>query len=373
MESTDDIEAGFHRARQLHAAGRYADAERAYQQLMTPGPHREPVLAALTELYIEAGRPNEALEALTKLTELLPDRFYYLAWLATLLDQWGQTDAAIDRYREFLRRHPDSPPAHFNLALLLKRNKEYGEALAEYERALDTGIEDASEVWSNMGVAYSDIRDADKAREMFEKALDIDSDYIPALFNLAGLHEETGERDRAITLYERIRDIDPMHFESLARLAGARRIESTDDPAFGALEEAIRQPQKDPVVHEALWFALGKAYDDCGRYEDATEAYGKANALGRQRCPKYDRVSDNKGVRRGQAAHRWRMDRVRRNGFQTHARVHLRHAALGFDIGRAAARGPPGHPAGRRAGHTALADIATAVTVSGPRGRGYPR
>ncbi len=289
MGVTDDIEAGFQRARQLHAAGRYADAERAYLQLMTPGPHREPVLTALTNLYIETGRPNEALDALTKLTELQPDQFYYLAWLATLLDRWGQTDAAIDRYREFLERHPDHPPAHFNLALLLKRHKEYDEALQEYERALETGIEDAAEVWSNMGVAYSEMRDAAKAREMFEKALDTDSKYIPALFNLAGLHEETGLRDRAIALYERIREIDPAHFESLARLVHARRIESGDDPAFGALEQAIQQPQKDPVVHEALWFALGKANDDCGRYEDAAEAYGKANALGRERSPKYDR------------------------------------------------------------------------------------
>lgn len=294
MSATDDIESGFRRARQLHGAGRYADAEQAYQRLMTPGPHREPVLAALTDLYIETGRPNEALGALTKLTELLPDRFYYFAWLATLLDQWGQTDAAIDRYREFLGRHPDNPLAHFNLALLLKRQKEYDEALAEYERALETGIEDAAEVWSNMGVAYLEMRDAEKARKMFEKALDVDSDYIPALFNLAGLHEGTGQRDGAIVLYDRIRAIDPMHFESLARLAYARRIESTDDPVIGALKEATREQQKDPVVHEALWFALGKAYDDCGRYGDAADAYAKANSLGGKRSPQYDRTATTK-------------------------------------------------------------------------------
>jgi len=294
MGATDEIESGFHDARRLHGAGRYAEAERAYRQLMTPGPHREPVLAALTDLYIETGRPDEALETLTKLTELLPDRFYYFAWLATLLDRWGHTDAAIDRYREFLARHPDHPSAHFNLALLLKRQQEYDEALAEYERALESGIEGTAEVWSNMGVTYSEMRDAGKAREMFEKALDVDGEYVPALFNLAGLHEETGQRDRAIALYEQIRAIDPAHFESLARLVYARRIESRDDPAIRELQEAVRQPQKDPLAHEALWFALGKAYDDCGAYENAAEAYAEANRLGRQRSPQFDRSATTK-------------------------------------------------------------------------------
>lgn len=283
-----DLEAAFDQARRLHQQGRYADAEQAYQKLLTPGPHREPVLVALTQLYIDMRRPNEAIESLTRLTELLPDRFDYFAWLGTLLDQWGQTGMAIERYREFLGRHPDHPLAHFNLALLLKRQKEYDEALGEYQRALDTGYDNPPEVWSNMGVLYSDIRDAEKAQDMFETALRIDTDYVPALFNLAGLHEEIGNREKAVSLYERIREIDPTYYEALARLAHARRIESPDDPIFGLLEEAAGKHQKDRIAFEALWFALGKVRDDVGNYDDAAKAYAKGNQLGRKRNPPFD-------------------------------------------------------------------------------------
>lgn len=284
-----DMAAAFEHARKLHAAGRYADAEQAYRQLATPGEHREIVLAALTDLYLESGRPNEAIETLTSLTHDLPDKLYYLAWLATLLDQWGHTGAAVDHYLRFLGRHPKDPNAHFNLALLYKRQKRYTDALGEYEMAIELAINSPEEVYSNMGLVYSEMRDEKNAERMFNKSLDLNAIYIPALFNYAGLCEETGRRDDAVALYRKILAIDPAHHESKTRLAYSRRVRDVSDSVITELKAAIDAPQKDPLVHEGLYFALGKVLDDCGEYAAALQAYDAANALGQKRNPRYDK------------------------------------------------------------------------------------
>ncbi|NNC78456.1 MAG: tetratricopeptide repeat protein, partial [Woeseiaceae bacterium] len=225
----------------------------------------------------------------TTLTNELPDKFYYVAWLATLLDQWGHTGAAVDRYLAYLKRQPENANAHFNLALLYKRQKRFDDALNEYTTAIDLGIKDPEEAYSNMGLVYSEMRDAEAAEKMFKRSLETSSNYIPALFNYAGLCEETGRKADAVELYKKIIEIDPAHHESKMRLAYSEKVVDTNDPIIGELKAALDQPQKDPIVHEGLYFALGKVLDDCGEYAAALESYDAANALGRKRNPPYDR------------------------------------------------------------------------------------
>lgn len=288
--ATNEINVQFEHARKLQAAGRHGDAEQVFRQLAArPGEHREAALAALSDLYLESRRPNEAIETLTTLTRELPDKFYYLAWLATLLDQWGHTGAAVDHYLRYLERQPQDAKAHFNLALLYKRQRRFDEALKSYESAIELGINDPEEVYSNMGLVYSEMRDAARAEKMFRRSLEIDEKYIPALFNLAGLHEELGHREDAVGLYRSILEIDPSHHESLARIAYSKRHSDVDDPVITELRAALDQPQRDPIVHESLYFALGKALDDCGDFDAAMQAYDAANALGQKRNPPYNR------------------------------------------------------------------------------------
>jgi tetratricopeptide (TPR) repeat protein len=289
MRSAPDFASHFEHARKLHAEGRLAKAEQAYRQLLTPGKHREFVLQALTELYLQTRHPQKAIDTLVSLTEEVPDSLFYYARLASLLDGLGQTDAAISHYQRLLKRQPEMAAAHFNLALLYKKNKLYAEALASYENAIRLGIDTVQEVYSNMGVLYSELRQANTAAEMYERALEVDPGYIPAMFNRAGLLEEAGERQRAIELYRRILTLDSRHWNSLARLIYAKKVTHADDHLIEELEHAIENAKDDLLAREGLQFALGKAMDDMERYGDAFAAYRAANAAGSLRNPPYHR------------------------------------------------------------------------------------
>lgn len=298
MNVSPQIVRAFERAQQLHAEGRLPEAEQAYCEIATPGEHREAVLFALSELYRQSRRLDRAVETLIALTEEAPDELSYYVQLVKLLEQGGQPDAAIDQYRRFLARHPDSPDAHFNLALVLKNAMRYGEAESEYKESIRLGISGAEEAYSNLGVLYSAMRKPDKAQETYEKAIAIDAHYVPALFNLAGLHEERGDKDRAIELYRQILSFQPQHWESLARIAYATRVTGENDGIVGELLRAIDSARDDRQGREWLYFALGKVYDELGRYDEAFDAYRSGNELAKSHTPRWDRAAAEQGFSR---------------------------------------------------------------------------
>ena len=289
MDLPADFRDALLEAKKMHDAGRLLEAERVYRALAEPGPHRVIALEALAQLYLQQQRLEEAHGMLKALTREDADSLHYCAQLANFLDALGQTAAAIGEYLRFLERHPDTAVAHFNVALLYRKQRRYAEALAAYEEALRLEIEQPEEAYSNMGILYSDMQEEDKAREMYERALQIAPEYVPALYNRAGHFEEVGEKEQAIEQYEHILSINPRHWDSLARLAYPRKIGSEQQDYVDKLERALDEATDDNMTIERLQFALGKSYDDLGQYDKASGHYAAANALGKKRAVAYDR------------------------------------------------------------------------------------
>jgi lipopolysaccharide biosynthesis regulator YciM len=288
MNLSDDIRAAFAQAQQHLAAGRFPEAERIYQSMTTAGEQRPLALEALADLYMQQQRWDECIKSWRTLVQDNPDNFQYTARLAHTLDSLGNTQLAIDIYLQFLEKSP-AAVAYFNVAQLHKKLKQNDAVVAAYENAIRLGIDQVEEVYLNLGVFFSEMRDGAKAKEMYEKALATAPDYIPALFNLAGLYEETGESEQALDLYNRTLEIQPDYWEALARLAYPRKIAAGDDELANRLEQGVKDSAGSPLDQEMLYFALGKACDDRQQFEKAAAAYSAANALGKKRVKPYDR------------------------------------------------------------------------------------
>lgn len=298
MTAISDFTQAFQYARELQARGSSRKAERKYRELLARGENRELVLRALVDLCMEMRRAGDAIAHLAALTEEVPDRLHYVARLASLLDGLGRTDEAIGHYERLLERQPDLADAHYNVALLYKKERRLGEAQVAYEEALRLRVERPHEVYSNLGVLWSERHRPANAAEAYEHALELEPGYVPALFNLGGLREEAGDRERSEALYRRILAIEPGHSGALSRLVHARRITPADDPLLGELDKAIAAGDGDALEREELLFARGKALDDLGRYGEAFEAYRAANELGLQRNLRYERRVTEQAVDR---------------------------------------------------------------------------
>jgi tetratricopeptide (TPR) repeat protein len=200
---------------------------------------------------------------------------------ATQLHRLGRVPEAIAAYQRALAQRPDLPECWFNLGVLLRQQRQFTEALAAYQRALDNGISGPEEAHLNRGVIYADyLRQNAAAEQELERALQLNPNYIPALLNLANLHEDLGHRAQAGALYERILTLDPGCLEALARYANLQPAASADNRLITQLQEAL--PSAPSAAERAsILFALGRLLDGKQQYAAAFEAYTAANANSR--------------------------------------------------------------------------------------------
>jgi tetratricopeptide (TPR) repeat protein len=214
------------------------------------------------------------------------------------LEQAGRFAEAEEAYRRIIGEAPHNADARFNFACFLRRRGRLEEALEEHQAALDLGIVRPEEVLSNMAVIQGELRRDAAATLLFERAISTNPTYIPALYNLALQYEELGNRTGALRLFRSILDIDPHWYDALVRIVHAETVRDPDGEVVKRLRRALRRSNLEPLTRESLWFALGKALDDCGRYEEAFEAYAQGNAASRPRLSPYDRAAVEASVDR---------------------------------------------------------------------------
>jgi tetratricopeptide (TPR) repeat protein len=196
--------------------------------------------------------------------------------------QAGRFEDAEQIYRHLLARWPEYADGWYNLGFVQRRLGRFDEALASYERALECGASAPEEIHLNRGVIYSDaLRRPEEADREFRAALTFNPSYVPALFNLANLHEEGGRRASASELYERVLTLEPQAGEALARLANVSLFKSKDDPLIVRLQGALSRADLRAEEKASLAFALGRALDAAGSFDAAFDAYAQANTCSR--------------------------------------------------------------------------------------------
>jgi tetratricopeptide (TPR) repeat protein len=197
---------------------------------------------------------------------------------ANALREAGHLGEAEAAYLSILGRWPALPDCWFNLAVIQRRTGRYEAALASYREALARGVAGPEEAHLNRAVIYSDClrQDEDAERELRE-ALKLNPSYVPALLNLANLHEDRGQREEARALYGQALTHDPLCFLALARLANLLPRGARDERLIARLRAAIARPEASAADRAQLGFALGRALDAQGDYGDAFSAYQAAN------------------------------------------------------------------------------------------------
>ena len=213
----------------------------------------------------------------------------------------GRAAQAVAAYRALLDVTPGLPDDWFNLAFLQRQLRDFTAALDAYDRALALGAQGAEEIHLNRSVILAEDlrREADAMAEL-DRALAIAPRFLPALVNLGNLHEQRGERAQAQARYEQALAVDPGHALALSRLVNLRRFDSPADPLIQRLRQALGVRGRHPAEHADLAFALGKALDDTGSYDEAFAAYVHANQAARfsqGRTPlRYDRDAQERLV-----------------------------------------------------------------------------
>jgi tetratricopeptide (TPR) repeat protein len=217
---------------------------------------------------------------------------------AQRLSAQGNLPQAVAAYQRLLARWPQLADCWYNLGRLQRQLRQFDAALESYAQALRAGISRPEEVHLNRGVIYSDCLRQDAAAEReLRAALALNPNYLPALQNLANLHEDLGQREAARGMYERMLTLEPHAFEALARYA---RLSASNDAALIArLQAALTHPAATAADQASLGFVLAGLHDAGGQYEiafTAATAANRASKLAARGSAHYDRAAHERLV-----------------------------------------------------------------------------
>ena len=316
-----NIPRAFQIALQHHQAGRLAEAEALYRQILAAQPdhaealHHLGVIAQqvgrhdlavewirqatilhpinpvahsnLGEALRSLGRFNEAMAACRRALELNPNYPNAYLNLGNALRDGGQLEEAITEYRHALGVKPDYAEAHNNLGNALRERGQLDEANAACRRALDFKP-DYPEALINLGAVLAGQNELDDAMAALHRALELKSDYPKAHLNLGIVLREQGQIDEAIAAFRRALELSPDYAEAHNNLGIALRERGRFDEAVAACRRALDLKPGYPEAHIQLANALWKR----GQLDEAIAAYRRAFELKRDVPEAYNNLGN---------------------------------------------------------------------------------
>ncbi|MGA3066787.1 MAG: tetratricopeptide repeat protein [Tepidisphaeraceae bacterium] len=132
------IQQAFALANQHHEAGRLAEAEKMYRQILQQQPGHADALHYLGLIAHQVGQNAAAVDLIRRGLAINPNLPEAHNNLGNVLKNTGKPDEAIECYRRAIALRPDFPAAYGNLGSGLKERGEMDEAIAVYRRAIES-------------------------------------------------------------------------------------------------------------------------------------------------------------------------------------------------------------------------------------------
>ncbi len=205
---------------------------------------------------------------------LRPDHAEAYNNMAIALREQGRYEEALDNCRQALSIMPDNARAHHIMGFVLQSLGRHSEAIESYSRAVQLKP-DFVEAHDHLGVALSAQDRCDEAIESYKQAIRLDPDYADAYNNLA-ITLGTQERlDEAVANYQQAIRLDPGLADAHYNLANILREQGQYAEAIAGYKRAIELR----ADHAEAYNNMSRALKECGEFSEAIENCEKAIVL----------------------------------------------------------------------------------------------
>jgi predicted O-linked N-acetylglucosamine transferase (SPINDLY family) len=170
-------------AREHHRAGRLAEAEAIYRQVLARQPDHHQALQLLGAVAHQVGRYADAIVLFSRAIELAPTEAEYHSNLGLSLTATRELDRAVASFERGLRLAPDNAAIHFNLGAALLEQKNFDRAAEAFRTAIRSHPDYAA-AYVNLGNALKEMGLLQAAMENLRKAVELDPKLTSAHSNL---------------------------------------------------------------------------------------------------------------------------------------------------------------------------------------------
>jgi protein O-GlcNAc transferase len=195
--STVTLDQALRLALEHHQAGRLAEAEAIYRQILAAAPNHADALHLLGLIAHQTGRNDIAGESIRKAIEQNPNCPPYHSNLGEVYRAAGQFDQAVGAFRAAVRLRPDYAEAHSNLGNVLTEQGELDQAIAACRTAIQLKP-DYVEAHGNLASAFAAHGELDEAIDALRAAIRLKPDWALGHYNLGIALKDQGQLDEAI-------------------------------------------------------------------------------------------------------------------------------------------------------------------------------
>jgi protein O-GlcNAc transferase len=272
--TTLTIQDAFDQALRHHQAGKLADAEAIYRQILAQQPKHPDALHLLGVIAHQVGKNQIAVDLINRAITLNSTASIYHNNLGMALNELGQFDQAMTSYRTAIRLNPDYVEAYNNLGNTLSKKGHREEAIAAYREALRIKP-DYAEPYNNMGNVLKDQHQLEEAVAAYRTAVRLQPNYAEAHNNLGNSLRDRGQLDEAIKEIRNAIQIKPDLVEAYNNLGNVLKDQGKVDEAIAAFQTALQiKPDSAPIYNN-----LGATLMIKDRFEESIAALFKAVEL----------------------------------------------------------------------------------------------
>lgn len=248
------LETGY-RAQQ---SGDLRRAENLYKQVLRSDAYNTHALNLLGMLCVNAFRPEEAIDYLTRALKQASDNPQSHNNIGLAYKDQGDAKKAAHHFRESLKLDSGNPDVYNNLGNVLRVLDKPDQAIQIYERALHIHPTFA-QCWSNLSAALNEAGRHERALKAVGRAIELDPELAQAYNNRGDIYLAEARYEDALAEYRRATELSPKYVAALINMAKALRDMDKPDDALQTLKMALDLEPKNPegllvkgVLHEQM-------------------------------------------------------------------------------------------------------------------------
>lgn len=226
-----------------YGLAQYGEAAPYLKRATDRDPQNLSLLLALAHSYLWSKQFKYVLDVYHQILAVNPDSAEADMLAGEALDQMKDNAGATNMFREAVKANPKEPDVHFGLGYLLWTQKQYPEAIAEFQAEL---ANDPNHAQSMLYLADADIQTNQlaPARSLLERAQALDPSLPLSYLDLGIIYSEAGQNQDALKQLSKAAELTPDDVDVHWRLARLYRAMGRKDDAKAEFDKASKLNRK---------------------------------------------------------------------------------------------------------------------------------
>ena len=224
---------------------------------------------------LAAGDLRMAQSLLAHALQVAPTQPDVLRLYGLLLAHLGNLQAAYANFQAALRAAPDDAMGYWQFAQVCEQAGDIANAWQLRERAAQM-LPESPMAWADLGEHLARHQQPDLALEALERATRIAPDYPPALLKLGDALVSCGRAGEGAAAMRKAIAIEPAFGAAWLNLVDIKTVPLSDDEV-DQMRTLLSGQSIDESERTAIKFALGKACEDRGLYQEAFALFADGN------------------------------------------------------------------------------------------------